>query len=174
MFDYLELDYKTKRERELISSIRKPISNGTEISFKPPFSIWLKTYILKLKFYKKKLVLGISTLLLIVVSTIMLLNPIVVKFEAYSIKHKKETMALREKKKQKAFNFLMNSGKRRLQQGRELGAYKEFKLAYAIYPKNSEVNQLIIETLAVLCEKEGSYCKDLDDIMNSGVLFKPL
>jgi len=69
-----------------------------------------------------------------------------------------------------AFNFLINSGVSRLRQDNLIGAYSEFKLAYNIYPKNEKLNQLLIETLSILCENNNSYCSDLDDILRKNSL----
>lgn len=65
-----------------------------------------------------------------------------------------------------AFNFLLNSGKNRLYSNNVLGAYSEFILAYKVYPNNKEINQLLIETLSILCDKEEKYCNELDALLN--------
>lgn len=62
----------------------------------------------------------------------------------------------------KAFNFLMDSGKRRLFSNNILGAYSEFNLAYDILPQNEELNTLLIETLCMLCAQNEMHCDKLD------------
>ena len=78
--------------------------------------------------------------------------------------HHKEVIALRISKDNKAFDFLMNSGKKRLLKGNINGAYSEFKLAIAIMPFNSEVNQLLFETISLLCQENEDFCKELDEL----------
>jgi hypothetical protein len=67
------------------------------------------------------------------------------------------------------FNFLINSGKGRLVSNNLKGAYSEFKLAQAIYPKDDLVNQLLIETLACLCNNGNSYCNELDETLANSI-----
>ncbi|REE07847.1 hypothetical protein DFQ09_11041 [Winogradskyella pacifica] len=76
------------------------------------------------------------------------------------LQHKQE-LAWAIKKDNDAFNFLIKSGKQRVSKGRILGAYSEFKLAYAIKPKDKELNQLLLETLIILCLDYNKYCDDL-------------
>lgn len=66
-----------------------------------------------------------------------------------------------------AFQFLMSSGLTRLRNHNLEGAYSEFELAYAIYPENEQLNQLILETLSVLCEDGNRYCSDLELHLNT-------
>ncbi len=61
-----------------------------------------------------------------------------------------------------AFNFLFNSGKRRLSRGNLEGAYKEFVLAYAIQSNHEELNQLLVETSGALCHENNIYCQKLE------------
>lgn len=68
-----------------------------------------------------------------------------------------------------AFNFLMKSGTSRLTSNNLKGAHSEFKLAYAIYPNDETVNQLLIETLVGLCENENEYCKELDAVLTNSL-----
>ena len=67
-----------------------------------------------------------------------------------------------------AFNFLMKSGKYRLEKQNYIGAYSEFKLAQAIYPNNSEIEELLKETVIFTCYNHGLNCEthnmfDIDD-----------
>ncbi|WP_299274945.1 hypothetical protein [uncultured Psychroserpens sp.] len=68
-----------------------------------------------------------------------------------------------------AFKFLISSGIQRLKRNNLTGAYSEFKLAYAIYPKNEKLQQLLIETLSALCEDANTYCADLDKMLNQSL-----
>lgn len=76
----------------------------------------------------------------------------------------KERKVLMDKQ---AFNFLLNSGKTYLKRNNVIGAYSEFILAYKVNPNNEELNQLLIETLSILCEKNEKYCSELDELMNT-------
>ncbi|EPR70765.1 hypothetical protein ADIWIN_3412 [Winogradskyella psychrotolerans RS-3] len=76
------------------------------------------------------------------------------------MQHKQE-LAWAIKKDRDAFNFLIKSGKQRLNKGRISGAYSEFKLAYAIKPKDKELNQLLLDTLGILCLDYDRHCDDL-------------
>lgn len=68
-----------------------------------------------------------------------------------------------------AFEFLMKSGMNRLRVNNAVGAYSEFKLAYNINPDNEKLNQLLIETLSVLCKNENTYCNDLDVVLSNSL-----
>ncbi|MBC3759036.1 hypothetical protein H7U19_11505 [Hyunsoonleella sp. SJ7] len=61
-----------------------------------------------------------------------------------------------------AFSFLMNSGIDRLAIGNTEGAFSEFSLAHQIDRNNEELNQLLIETLSVLCSENRDYCEKLE------------
>ena len=62
----------------------------------------------------------------------------------------------------RAFEFLYNSGWQRMKAGQYKSAYSEFKLAYAIRQDDAGLNQLILETLSLLCEEDTTYCAELD------------
>ena len=113
---------------------------------------------------ENKTLLGLTSLFF-VVGLILLVKLSNVKFTEYSNKHTELTMVLHENKNQVAYRFLIRSGKNRLLDNRALDAYKEFKLAYAIFPQNEELNQLLIETLSTLCKKNSIYCKELDMLL---------
>ncbi|TWO32992.1 hypothetical protein E1J38_009020 [Seonamhaeicola sediminis] len=166
MFNYLELDYKTKKERELRNAIRKLQSHRINTSFRSSFSNSLNKFIVKLKLHWGKTILFTTTVLFAIITAILLLNPIISRYEKYSNTQREEIILLRKRNNQRAFNFLINSGKKRLYHGNISGAYKEFKLAHAIYPDNKELNKLLVKTLNILCEKQVSYCEVLD-------VFKP-
>ncbi|WP_229720498.1 hypothetical protein [Winogradskyella helgolandensis] len=76
------------------------------------------------------------------------------------LRHKEE-LAWVIKKDNMAFNFLLKSGKQRLNKGRISGAYSEFKLAHAIKSDNKELNALLLETLEILCLDCNRHCDDL-------------
>ncbi len=69
-----------------------------------------------------------------------------------------------EEENNKAFEYLMNSGRKRFIGGAYKSAYSEFKLAYDIKPNNEEVKSLIHEILVLLCQDDKHYCKELDDL----------
>ncbi|WP_179007911.1 hypothetical protein [Winogradskyella forsetii] len=81
--------------------------------------------------------------------------------EASRLRHQQE-LAWSIKKDKYAFDFLLKSGKWRLKKGRISGAYSEFKLAYAIQPENEELNELLLETLEILCYDRGTDCEDFE------------
>lgn len=67
----------------------------------------------------------------------------------------------------KAFNFLIKSGKSRLMKGNIKGAYSEFELASRIHPHHQELQNLILETLSILCTSNEEFCAELDgQLMN--------
>lgn len=63
-----------------------------------------------------------------------------------------------------AFAFLMKSGKNRFERLLVEDAYSEFKLAYRLYPENEELKQYLFETLSILCQKQETYCQELDNL----------
>ncbi|WP_282135901.1 hypothetical protein [Seonamhaeicola maritimus] len=105
------------------------------------------------------------TLVVVISTTIVLCQPIISNFREYSNRQTEATNAAYENKNKVAFNFLINSGKNRLLEGRISSAYKEFKLAHAIYPENEALNNLLIETLEILCEEDNFYCDELDEFL---------
>ena len=78
--------------------------------------------------------------------------------------HEHELELLKLRSDNKAYNFLMNSGKKRFKNGAYKSAYSEFKLAYDIKPNDEEVKALIHEILVLLCQSDERYCKKLDDL----------
>lgn len=168
MFDYLELDYNTKKRRDLRSS-KSTFRKRRKIASLSAFSNNLKAYISNFESNIIRMALGISALALVILTALVLLNPIVAKFEAYSKSHNEETKTLRQRSNQMAFEFLIDSGKDKLLDGRIEGAYKEFKLAHDIYPKNKQLEALLVETLSILCDREPSYCKELEAKMTTDI-----
>ncbi|GAA3581580.1 hypothetical protein [Snuella lapsa] len=67
----------------------------------------------------------------------------------------------------KAFNFLINSGKSRLLSNDISGAYSEFNLAYKLKPDSYELHELLVETLSILCAKNIAYCVKMDHYLKT-------
>ncbi|MDG5491872.1 hypothetical protein [Psychroserpens sp. SPM9] len=89
--------------------------------------------------------------------------PVVIRQTNTMLTLKKERI---ERENIEAFDFLYHSGIRRLHGNNLKGAYSEFKLAQAIYPEHEALNQLMIETLTVLCEDDNGYCDELDALLS--------
>jgi len=79
------------------------------------------------------------------------------------LRHQQE-VAWAIKKENRAFKFLLKSGKWRLNKGRISGAYSEFKLAYAIRPNDKELNKLLLETLEILCLDYNRHCENYNEL----------
>ena len=104
---------------------------------------------------------------LIIFGFIIMASFTYINFTGYSNNHNKLIFQNETIENRKAFNFLINSGKKRLQNNNTSGAYSEFRLAKAIYPKNDEVNQLLIETLSILCNTSDDHCQEMDELLSS-------
>ncbi|EDP70653.1 hypothetical protein FBALC1_07838 [Flavobacteriales bacterium ALC-1] len=105
-----------------------------------------------------------SILLFIVIAIIVsIMIPRWVEYER--IKHRQE-VTLTTKKDNKVFEFLMKSGKKRLDIGAISGAYSEFQLAYAIRPEDIELNELLFETLEILCIDYDKHCSNYNKLKN--------
>lgn len=91
---------------------------------------------------------------------IFVLSTIIPKWIDYERIRRKQEITYTTEKDNKAFNFLIKSGKKRLNVGAISGAYSEFKLAYAIRPNDKELNQLLLETLEILCLDYSVHCTD--------------
>jgi hypothetical protein len=123
-----------------------------------------RTFKLQPSIRENKRLKGFQTLIITLVFSIVLAH-CYTNFINYS---NKQTLALNERAyidSQKAFNFLFNSGKNRLLDNNIKGAYSEFKLAYNIDTHNQKLNQLIIETLSILCNDNNTYCFELNDFL---------
>lgn len=110
---------------------------------------------------------------LLTIIVIALAVSIIKQFTEEFVEYSKERTQLIAKniqiKEIKTFNFLLNSGKKRLLSNNIQGAYSEFKLAYNIQPEHKELNQLLIETLSILCTKDSLYCKELDKLLKKSL-----
>jgi len=94
---------------------------------------------------------------------VILLSAIFVRSVSnYSISYRSNDNVLRQHQNQKAFIFLLNSGRNRLFNNNIQGAYSEFKLAYKLDSNNKELNKLYLISLQMLCDKEELYCNELD------------
>ncbi|WP_299113489.1 hypothetical protein [uncultured Winogradskyella sp.] len=78
--------------------------------------------------------------------------------------HNQKVETLREAKNDRAFKFLLTSGTRRLNAQNYIGALSEFKLAKNIKPNSIEANQLLLEVVSLLCEKNDIYCKEYENL----------
>lgn len=87
------------------------------------------------------------------------------KFVSYSKEHNENIITQIKHKNEVAFNFLIKSGTYKLQRNDIVGAYSEFKFAYNIDKHNTYLNQLLTETLSILCEEGNQYCNELDDYL---------
>ena len=74
----------------------------------------------------------------------------------------KEELLIQENNR--AFGFLISSGKERLKRDNYEGAYSEFKLVMNLFPENLEASKLLEETLSVLCFKDNKYCAELENL----------
>ncbi|MFL1012701.1 hypothetical protein [Flavisericum labens] len=104
-------------------------------------------------------------IVLIVVGLLFVVFSSLTSFKHYSNHHTKQVAQYKNYRNTKAFEFLMDSGKSRLHQGRILDAYSEFKLAHKIHPKDKELNEILTETLSILCDRNSQFCKELDDLL---------
>lgn len=112
-----------------------------------------RTFKLQASIVENKKLMGFLTVL-ITIGFIVVINLTYQKFNDYSNEYNKKMNVYHNHKNEKAFNFLMDSGKYRLESNKLLGAYSEFKLAYDINPDDDELNQLMLETLITLCDKK--------------------
>lgn len=103
--------------------------------------------------------------IVIVLSFLMLCGVLFKQFYVYSTNHSKSITAHYRLENEKAFNYLYDSGIRRLSHNNLIGAYSELKLACQIDSKNEELNKLLIETLSALCSKDLKYCIELENLL---------
>ena len=144
---------------------RKPFAKRERIPSFNSLPKHNKDFTLKYNRKENKKLNGLLTVLIIVVS-VFLVSFLYSQFNEYS---KEQSQSIVEKMRIEnnyAFNFLFNSGYSRLKNSNYLGAYSEFKLAYNLNSENEELNQLLLETLSILCEKDEKYCAELDEFMN--------
>lgn len=160
MSDYLGFGkanwINTQRPRKAFSKRKRKSSHDI-------FPTCNSTYKLKLTFKSSHLNIIISLLIigLLVFGFYTKTNDMMV----HSKRIEAQKRESRIRSNNEAYIFLMRSGERRLGLNNVVGAYSEFKLAYNIYPENEHLNQLLIETLSILCESENHYCTELDTIL---------
>ncbi len=139
---------------------RKPFS----MELKPSFTSvpnHKRTFSLTLKTNENKFETGLITIIT-VFFLVFFISAFSIKYYQFS---KTQTALVAKHEKifnDEAFTFLMNSGKGRLKHNNIIGAYSEFNLAYNIKPENEELNQILIETLSILCENDIKYCNKLN------------
>ena len=102
---------------------------------------------------------NIAIVLLIVFP--LLIGLMIPKWSVYEDKRNMEEIEFRLAKDNYAFNFLIDSGKKRLSSGKIYGAYSEFTLAHNIKPNHKELNSLLLETLEILCFDYNNHCDEL-------------
>ncbi|MDO5980398.1 hypothetical protein [Flavivirga spongiicola] len=135
--------------------VKERISSFTAL---PKYS---RTFTIKPSIKENKILVGFLTITT-VIGFAIILNSCYKHFVVYSNERSKQIAIYKTDKDNMAFNFLLNSGKNRLKQHRIVAAYSELNLAYAIRPNDKELNQLLIETLSILCSKDIAYCDALD------------
>ncbi|SHH55079.1 hypothetical protein [Winogradskyella jejuensis] len=138
---------------------RKPFSMERKGSFtvipkyKRTFKIQYSN--IKTDFFIKTVVIALFSII-----TVQLLY----QWRVYEQNHFKSLKVINESKTNWEFNFLMKSGRERLNQQNVIGAYSEFKLAIAIYPDNIEAKELLIQSAIMTCYNHGKYCEELESI----------
>jgi len=138
---------------------KQPLKSFTAL---PKYS---RTFKLQANRKENKKLNGFITILL-VFSALVLSVFTIQKFTIYSKNHQKYVVDITNKKNLETFNFLVDSGKNRLKHREVKAAYAEFILAYKLYPKNEELNKLLIETLSILCSENNKYCNHLDVMLS--------
>ena len=108
---------------------------------------------------------------------ILIITPISFSMINDFMKHSKTTNIAKQKLENRedkiAYNFLLESGINRMYSKNYKGAYAEFKLAYQLNPNNEQLNNLMIETLSVLCNSDEKYCNDFDAFLMKVNLWQP-
>ena len=110
----------------------------------------------------------IGIIIMLIVSLLELVY--IPKWVAYEYYKYQQEITYKTAQDNRAFDFLMTSGKRRLNSGKISGVYSEFKLAYAIYPNDKELNQSLIETLEILCLDYNRHCSNYNKLKSKSKL----
>ena len=97
--------------------------------------------------------------LLVLMILILIIKP---RYMSYANEIHKTQVSVEKLQNEKAFIFLMQSGRDRLQKNNYKGAYSEFKLAHKIKPNHKGINIILFETLSILCDQDTSFCEELD------------
>jgi hypothetical protein len=140
---------------------RKPFAKRGQVPSFSPLHNYSRTFSLKPHVKKNNLLTGLFTLAILILSAYFVFT-YCDRFTDYSNQHRQLVIVQTQKQDEQGFNFLINSGKRRLSNNNVKGAYSEFHLAYNIRPENEELNRLLLETLSILCSEEIKYCDKLD------------
>ncbi len=147
---------------------RKPFTKGGRISSFYPLHQNLRTFKPKPKVKENskgiELILALAVIILSL-SIFMWINDFVEYSEQHRISVEKSMLRMEDK----AFTFLMASGKQELMSNDIAAAYSEFILAYKIRPEDEEVNQLLIETLSMLCAENIKHCIELEEFLNRSI-----
>ncbi|GAA4969873.1 hypothetical protein [Algibacter aquimarinus] len=145
---------------------RKPFSKRGRIPSFSPFQEYSRTFKIKSHTKESKYKYTLWGIIFFI-SLIFLVTNYTKKFTLYTNEKSIVRIKAAEKIDNRAFVFLIKSGKKRLISNNIIGAYSEFNLAYQIKPNNEELNQLLIETLSILCDKNTDYCDDLNYHLDS-------
>lgn len=140
---------------------RKPFSKRGQIPSFTPLLKYSRTFQLKPQKKKSKYKNAFLSLL-VFLSLVFLFSAFTQKLTFYNKNYNSIVNEEINRRDNEAYHFLLNSGKKRLLANNIVGAYSEFNLAYNIKPNNEELNQLIIETLSILCSENIEYCDVLD------------
>lgn len=139
---------------------RKPFS----MERKPSFTVVpIHKRKFKLQHSKKSNTSYIGVVLLIIM--LILIGTYLPKIVTYESQRHKNELAMQIARDNYIFNFLIDSGEKRLDRGEISGAYLEFKLAYAIKPDDEKLNKLLLETLEVLCLDYSRYCENYNKLL---------
>lgn len=147
-----------------------------------PFSVERKSSFTAVSNYKREFKLQHSKssskkVALISLIMILIITPISFSMINDFMKHSKTTSIAKQKLENRedkiAYNFLLESGINRMYSKNYKGAYAEFKLAYQLNSNNEQLNNLMIETLSVLCTSDEKYCNDFDAFLMKVNLEQP-
>lgn len=148
--------YSRNPQKKLFEKNRLPLFT--------PIPRYSRTFKLQSNPKENKLRAGILTVV-IIIGFIIVLNYFYNQFTVHSKEISKQTMVTENIKNNQAFEFLLKSGKNRLKENRMLMAYSELKLAQALRPDDEELNNILIETLSIICNNDNKYCNELDTLL---------
>lgn len=145
---------------------RKPFTKRGQVPSFTPLHSYTRTFSIKPHVKKNNVYAGLITLVAISISILLVVN-YSQKFVSYSQERLELIEYNTSTQESYAFSYLLNSGKQRLLSNNILGAYSEFNLAYNIRPDSKELNQLLVETLSILCSDDIKYCDVLDNFLDN-------
>lgn len=162
MFGYMGFGMQNKLYKK---RPRKPFIKRGQLTSFHSLPMYSRTFMLKPKVKENTRLIGF--LMIVAILFVVSLLPVFKnQFEDYSEAHRTKMELNIQNANKEAFTFLMYSGKKRLLTNNIIGAYSEFNLAYKIQPESAELKQLLVETLSILCEKDVTYCNELDDFLD--------